>query len=120
VRNAVRVILSIGVPTGTDGRAILSNDDTAPQTRAAAGSLALVLSGGGARAAYQVGVLAALTEEFRDLDFPILTGVSAGAINTLFLAAHRGPLAAAVARLREHCAWWWEASAESEYRRRTS
>ncbi len=74
---------------------------TAPQTPAAA-SLALVLSGGGARAAYQVGVLAALTEEFRDLSFPILTGVSAGAINTLFLAAHRGPLAEAVARLREH------------------
>ena len=85
----------------------------APQTRAAAGSLALVLSGGGARAAYQVGVLAALTEEFGDLDFPILTGVSAGAINTLFLAAHRGPLAAAVARLREH---WSRLTVEEVFR----
>lgn len=62
--------------------------------------LALVLPGGGARAAYQVGVLAALAERLPDLEFPILTGVSAGAINTIYLAAHPGPLAQAVAGLQ--------------------
>lgn len=65
--------------------------------------LALVLSGGGARAAYQVGILTALAERLPDLEFPILTGVSAGAINTVYLAAHRGPLAAAVEGL--HSEW---------------
>jgi NTE family protein len=63
-------------------------------------STALVLSGGGARAAYQVGALAALTEIAPDLDPPIITGVSAGAINAVALAAHRGPMGAAVAALR--------------------
>lgn len=53
--------------------------------------LALVLSGGGARAAYQVGVLSALAELAPNLDISILTGVSAGAINTVYLAAHQGP-----------------------------
>ncbi|HEX9705559.1 MAG TPA: patatin-like phospholipase family protein [Gemmatimonadales bacterium] len=61
-----------------------------------------MLSGGGARAAYQIGVLTALAELHPSLTFPIFTGVSAGAINTLFLATHRGSFAEAVARLREH------------------
>lgn len=63
--------------------------------------LALVLSGGGARAAYQVGVLSGIAERLPNVRFPILTGVSAGAINTAFLAAHPGPLPEAVAALRE-------------------
>lgn len=63
-------------------------------------SLALVLTGGGARAAYQVGVLSAIAELAPDLTFPILTGVSAGAINAVYLASHRGSLAAAVETLR--------------------
>jgi NTE family protein len=50
--------------------------------------LALVMSGGGARAAYQVGMLRWLARRHPDLDVPILTGVSAGAINAAFLAAH--------------------------------
>ena len=51
--------------------------------------LALVLSGGGARAAYQVGVLRYLAREFPN-DIPdILTGVSAGGINAAFLAARQ-------------------------------
>lgn len=62
--------------------------------------LGIVLSGGGARAAYQVGVLAALAEKVPELRIPIITGVSAGAINAAFLAAHRGPLPAAVQELR--------------------
>src|SRR5438093_13449036 len=54
--------------------------------------LALVLSGGGARGAYQVGVLAGLAERLPGLEFPILSGMSVGAINTFYLAAHPGPL----------------------------
>ncbi|MEZ0393111.1 MAG: patatin-like phospholipase family protein [Pseudobdellovibrionaceae bacterium] len=52
---------------------------------------ALVLSGGGARGAYQVGVLKAVGELARDNNlenpFQILCGVSAGAINASFLAS---------------------------------
>ena len=54
---------------------------------------ALILSGGGARAAYQVGVLQALAEILPDDSpnpFPIICGTSAGAINALALAAHQG------------------------------
>lgn len=50
----------------------------------------LVLSGGGARAAYQVGVLSYIAEKAPAAQFPIITGVSAGAINAAFLAGHRG------------------------------
>ncbi len=53
----------------------------------------LILSGGGARAAYQVGVLQAIAEllppETRQ-PFPIITGTSAGAINALALAGRPG------------------------------
>jgi NTE family protein len=62
--------------------------------------LALVLSGGGARAAYQAGVLSAIAEHAPNLRIPILTGVSAGALNTVYLAAHRGPFGKAVEGLR--------------------
>lgn len=53
---------------------------------------ALVLSGGGARAAYQAGVLRALTDILPDLHnpFPIICGTSAGAINAVAIAAHNG------------------------------
>lgn len=52
--------------------------------------LALVLSGGGARAAYQVGVLHAIAESLppaTPLPFPIVCGNSAGALNAAFIAA---------------------------------
>ncbi|HLV00575.1 MAG TPA: patatin-like phospholipase family protein, partial [Acidobacteriota bacterium] len=49
-------------------------------------STALVLTGGGARAAYQAGVLKALAEKGQ-CRFPIITGVSAGAINATYLAS---------------------------------
>lgn len=58
--------------------------------------LALVLGGGGARAAYQVGCLRALAKVAPDLEFPIVTGVSAGAINAVHMAAHQGSFAEAV------------------------
>lgn len=53
--------------------------------------LALVMGGGGARAAYQVGFLRALAARHPTLAPSILCGVSAGAINTAFLAARTGP-----------------------------
>lgn len=57
---------------------------------------ALVLGGGGARAAYQVGCLRAIAKVAPDLEIPIITGVSAGAINAVHLAAHQGSFAEAV------------------------
>ncbi len=51
------------------------------------GDLALVISGGGARAAYQAGFLRRLSREYPDLHIDILTGVSAGALNASYLAA---------------------------------
>lgn len=65
------------------------------------GELALVLTGGGARAAYQIGALRFLAEHRPDLAIPILTGVSAGAINATFLAARESTFSAAVYRLVE-------------------
>jgi NTE family protein len=65
--------------------------------------LALVLTGGGARAAYQVGLLAHIARRFPAVRFPILTGVSAGALNIAYLAARRGPMAEAV---RDLAALW--------------
>jgi NTE family protein len=52
--------------------------------------LALVLGGGGARAAYQAGVLRGIAARFPDFRAPLLTGVSAGAINASHLANHVG------------------------------
>ena len=51
--------------------------------------IGLVLSGGGARAAYHAGVLKAISEIIKkdDHPFPIIAGFSAGAFNGAFLAA---------------------------------
>jgi NTE family protein len=62
----------------------------------------LVLTGGGARAAYQVGVLKAVREILPlpgKNPFPILCGTSAGAINAATLAVHADDYSAAVDRL---------------------
>lgn len=61
-------------------------------------SNALVLSGGGARAAYQVGVLQAVADILPDLHnpFPIVCGTSAGAINAVAMAAHPSHFSTAV------------------------
>lgn len=45
------------------------------------------MSGGGARAAYQVGLLRSLARHHPGISLPILTGVSAGAINAAYLAS---------------------------------
>ncbi len=62
---------------------------------------ALVLSGGGARGAYQVGVLRQIARQHPELRFPIITGVSAGAINATFIASHAGELTDATDELAE-------------------
>ena len=63
--------------------------------------LALVLSGGGARGAYQVGVLRILAREFPEAVPDILTGVSAGGINAAFLASRQEPYQQKVDELAE-------------------
>lgn len=64
---------------------------------------ALILSGGGARGAYQVGVLKGLAEILKtkkiDNPFKILSGVSAGAINTAQLASCHDDFSTSVEKL---------------------
>lgn len=64
-------------------------------------NLAVLLTGGGARAAYQVGLLKGIARHFPRLRFSIVTGVSAGAINAVYLAAHQGTLAEKADRLAD-------------------
>ena len=68
-------------------------------TTATGGPLALVLGGGGARGAYQAGVLRGLARRCPSLKIPIQVGVSAGAVNTIHLAASGGTLAQAADEL---------------------
>lgn len=75
--------------------------------------LALVLSGGGARAAYQVGVLRHLAREFPAVVPDILTGVSAGGINAAFIAARQEPYAVRINRLAE---MWEDIKIENVFR----
>lgn len=75
--------------------------------------LALVLTGGGARAAYQVGVLSALARRFPRLRIPILSGFSAGAVNAAYLASDPGPFSRATAGLR---ALWSKLRTEDVFR----
>jgi NTE family protein len=68
--------------------------------------LGLVLTGGGARAAYQVGVLRGLAEVLGPLrshaiDSGVVSGISAGAINAAFLCAHGGGLDSASRALQD-------------------
>ena len=64
---------------------------------------ALILSGGGARGAYQVGVLKGLSEilALNDYTFPfqIISGTSAGAINTAHLACQENSFNTSVEKL---------------------
>ena len=70
-------------------------------------STGLILSGGGARAAYQVGVLAAIARMRRAAGagqgnpFPIISGTSAGAINAAFLACNADNFDGAIEELVE-------------------
>jgi len=72
----------------------------------AEGKAALVLTGGGARAAYQVGVLNAIREirgRAPGNPFPILCGTSAGAVNATALAVFSDNFDAGVRKL----SWIW-------------
>jgi NTE family protein len=86
----------------------------------------LVLSGGGARAAYQVGVLRAVMKLRREAlaaagsqtgvrrnPFGVITGTSAGAINAAALACHADDMEGAVQGLAQV---WEHFSAEQVYR----
>lgn len=77
------------------------------------GDLALVLTGGGARGAYQVGILRYLARRWPQLNFPIITGVSAGAINAAHLAQAHGTFPQAVDEL---AALWAELTPDRIFR----
>ena len=62
----------------------------------------LVLPGGGARAAYQVGVLRAIADLLpaRSANpFPVVTGTSAGAVNATAIAVHADRFRVAIGNL---------------------
>jgi len=66
--------------------------------------IGLVLPGGGARCAYQVGVLKAIGEMLpkgAPCPFPIISGTSAGAINSVVLATRAKRFASGVAELEK-------------------
>ena len=82
----------------------------------------LVWGGGGARAAYQVGVLRAVARMWTELrghpnlnvqPFGVMAGTSAGAINAAALACRAGDFAAAVAELAQV---WARVEAAQVYR----
>ncbi len=62
--------------------------------------LALTLLGGGARGAYQAGVLARIGQALSEPGFNIITGVSAGAINAAYLANATGSFGSAAGGLQ--------------------
>ena len=75
--------------------------------------LGIVMGGGGARAAYQVGFLRFLARRFPELQIPYITGVSAGAINAALLASHHGTFLQAVEELSQ---LWGNLTVEDVFR----
>lgn len=78
----------------------------------ASSDLAVMLTGGGARAAYQAGLLKGIARHFPHLRFEIIVGVSAGAINAAYLAAFRGTLAEKADQLAD---MWCQLNCDSIY-----
>lgn len=76
---------------------------------------AIILPGGGARGAYQVGVLKAISEILADdrNPFPIICGTSAGAINAAVLASHAHEFLIGIERLED---FWRSMHCERVYR----
>ena len=76
---------------------------------------ALMLPGGGARGAYQVGVLKALAEQLDSgpLPFPLVAGTSAGAINAAVVASHANDFGYGVSRLER---FWSDLSCRDVYK----
>ena len=94
--------------------------DAAPVPGSESPSTGLILSGGGARAAYQVGVLKALAairaqagSNGQANPFPVIAGTSAGAIIASALACRADDFDAAVADL---VSVWQGFRAEQVYR----
>ncbi len=81
-------------------------------SRGSAPHYGLVLSGGGARAAYQAGVLQYIGEQVDDHLFSVITGVSAGSINAAFLANNTTTFSDTVAQL---VACWEELTSDDVY-----
>jgi NTE family protein len=75
--------------------------------------LGIVMTGGGARAAYQVGFLRCVARRFPELRVPYITGVSAGAINAALLASHHGTFLQAVRELGD---LWANLTAQEVFR----
>ncbi len=78
--------------------------------------IGLILTGGGARAAYQIGVLRAVGELLGDAPsnpFPIICGTSAGAVNAASLAIRANDFAGGV---RDLCDVWESFHAPQVYR----
>jgi NTE family protein len=81
-----------------------------------AGEIGLVLPGGGARAAYQVGVLrgiAELSPAGMPTPFRVIAGTSAGAINAAMIASHAHDFATGVRELER---LWSEIRSEQVFR----
>jgi len=99
-RAAIALALYIGEMSGEN----LTNQPGDPES--GSGTAAVVLPGGGARGAYQAGVLKAIAEISGEgvNPFPVICGVSAGAINAAVLASHADEFHLGV-ELLEH---FWE------------
>lgn len=82
-------------------REAMSDDGPGRRDRDPTDRLGLVFSGGGARAAYQIGILRTIGRRAPDVDIQVITGVSAGAINATFLAGFEGDLKTAIDTLSE-------------------
>jgi NTE family protein len=81
---------------------VTQTSQSADQATGQASKTALVLPGGGARAAYQIGVLKALSDLLPSRcsnPFPIVIGTSAGAINATEVAIHAQRFSVAVGNL---------------------
>lgn len=90
-----------------------SPDAPSPSVTQGSPDLGLVMGGGGARAAYQVGFLRCLARRFPNLRVPIVTGVSAGGINAALLASHHGSFHQAV---EEMVSLWERLTVEDVFR----
>jgi NTE family protein len=76
---------------------------------------AIILSGGGARAAYQVGALRAIAHILgrgAHMPFPVICGTSSGAINAALLAVNADDFRRGVARLTR---WWRRVTVKDIY-----
>lgn len=114
VRKPLPIIWGMSAPT-------FSSEKAAVTPHVAAGhSTGLLLTGGGARAAYQVGVLEAIAQIRRECGasaqanpFPIIAGTSAGAINAAALACGADDFENTVARIAKT---WREFQPHEVYR----